>query len=252
MNRIESIIHDLFTFFSVDYIFQYGNVIEKLICGHILICTEFLWKVADQSLQLFAFVFICYFIAIAFSWLSKIFAVLQWDEVQDNLIVSWFYYRISDFRFSELMVTFAIFLSYILKVNVFEKGYKVIYKYITVVYGIIACLYIIFVYQDGNDLLDVGAFLLVFIYMVMIYGPFLRRAIESYRAVEEKSYKQGFLSLAIMSVSFMLIFLSFALDRVFIFLGSPGFTVFYFLGWTFAIIGIFGAYYGYIRPKAGE
>ncbi|MFX0028233.1 MAG: hypothetical protein ACFE8B_03420 [Candidatus Hermodarchaeota archaeon] len=216
----------------------------------VLILRKFFVKRHKLTLLLFT-IFICYFIAIVFSWLSKIFAVLQWDEVQDNLVVSWFYYRISDFRFSELLVAIAIFLSYILKVNVFEKGYKTMYKYITIVYGVIACLYIVIIYENENDLLDVGAFLLVFIYMVMVYAPFLRRAIESYRAVEEKSYKQGFLSLAIMSVSFMLIFLSFALDRVFILLGSLGFTIFYYLGWIFAIVGIFGAYYGYIRPKAG-
>ena len=50
----------------------------------------------------------------------------------------------------------------------------------------------------------------------------------------------------------ILIFLNFAIDRVLIFLGSPGFTVFYFLAWIFAIVGIFGAYTGYIRPKSSE
>jgi hypothetical protein len=217
----------------------------------VLILRKYFVKRHKLTLLLFI-IFVCYFIAIVFSWLSKIFAVLQWDDVQDNLVVSWFYYRISDFRFSELLVTFAIFLSYILKVNIFEKGYETIQKYVTIVYGVITCVYVLFIYENENDLLDVGAFLLVFIYMVMVYTPFLRRSIESYRAVDEKSYKQGFLSLAIMSVSFMLIFLSFALDRVFIFLGSPGFTVFYYLGWIFAIVGIFGAYYGYIRPSASE
>jgi len=217
----------------------------------VLILRKYFVKRHKLTLLLFI-IFVCYFIAIVFSWLSKIFAMLQWDDVQDNPVVSWFYYRISDFRFSELMVLIAIFLSYILKVNIFEKGYETIQKYIIIVYGVITCVYLLIIYENENDLLDVGAFLLVFTYMVMVYAPFLRRAIESYRAVDDKSYKQGFLSLAIMSVSFMLIFLNFAIDRVFIFLGSPGFTVFYYLGWIFAIIGIFGAYYGYIRPRAGE
>jgi hypothetical protein len=88
--------------------------------------------------------------------------------------------------------------------------------------------------------------------MVLVYGPFLGRSIESYRAVEEKAYKQAFLSLAIMSFSFMLIFLWFAIDRVFVLLGNPGFTAFYYLAWISAIVGIFGAYYGYIRPKSRE
>ncbi|MFX1477911.1 MAG: hypothetical protein ACFFCI_07245 [Promethearchaeota archaeon] len=202
--------------------------------------------------RLLFLIFVCYFIAILFSWISKIFVVIQLDVAEDGSVIAWIIHRISDFRISEFFVTIAIFLSYILKVNVFEKGYKTIQKYVTIIYGVIACLYVLIIYKNGIVLLDIGAFLIVFVYMVMVYAPFFRRSIQSYRAVEEKSYKQAFLSLAIMSVSFMLIFLSFAIDRVFILLGSPGFTPFYYLAWIFAIIGIFGAYYGYIRPKANE
>jgi hypothetical protein len=172
--------------------------------------------------------------------------------IQDGSITTWFYNIIVDFRLSELFVTFAIFLSYVLKVNVFEKGYNAMQRIIVIIYGIFSCIYVLFIYVSGNTLLDIIAFLIVFIYMVMVYTPFLRRAIESYRGVEEKIYRQAFLSLAIMSVCFMLIFLNFAIDRLFIFLGSPGFTIFYFLAWIFAIAGIFGAYYGYIRPRTSE
>ncbi len=202
--------------------------------------------------RLLLLIFLNYFIAIFFSWLSKVFVFSGLTVVQDASIGTWMYNMIIDFRLSEFFVTIAIFLSYILKVNVFEKGYNTIQKYGIAIYGIFACVYVLFVYISGNTLLDIIAFLIVFIYMVMVYAPFLRRSIESYRAVEGKVYKQAFLSLAIMSISFMLIFLSFAIDRLFIFLGSPGFTFFYYLGWISAIIGIFGAYYGYIRPKATE
>jgi hypothetical protein len=202
--------------------------------------------------RLLLIIFLNYFIAIFFSWLSKVFVVMGVTVIQDAFIITWMYNIIVDFRLSEFFVTIAIFLSYILKVNVFEKGYNTIQKFTIIVYGIIASAYVLFIYVNGNTLLDILAFLIVFIYMVMVYAPFLRRSIESYRAVEGKTYKQAFLSLAIMSVSFMLIFLNFAIDRVLIFLGSPGFTVFYFMAWIFAIVGIFGAYYGYIRPRSTE
>jgi hypothetical protein len=162
------------------------------------------------------------------------------------------YNIIVDFRLSEFFVTIAIFLSYILKVNVFEKGYNSILKYVVIIFGIFTCVYVLIIYENNNTLLDIIAFLIVFIYMVMVYAPFLRRSVEAYRRTEEKVYRQAFLSLAIMALSFTLIFLNFAIDRVLIFMGSPGFTVFYFLAWISAIIGIFGAYYGYIRPKASE
>ncbi len=217
----------------------------------VLILKKYLIK-RHKLTRLLFLIFLGYFIAILFSWLSKVFVVTQLNVVQDGSIIAWMYNIITDFRLSEFFVTIAIFLSYILKVNVFEKGYKTLQKYVIIIYGIFSCVYVLFIYENGNTLLDIIAFLIVFIYMVMVYAPFLRRAIESYRAVEEKTYKQAFLSLAIMSFSFMLIFLNFAIDRVLIFLGSPGFTVFYFLAWIFAIVGIFGAYYGYIRPKSKE
>ncbi|MEE9376615.1 MAG: hypothetical protein V3V33_01090 [Candidatus Lokiarchaeia archaeon] len=217
----------------------------------VLILKKYLIK-RHKLTRLLFLIFLGYFIAILFSWLSKVFVVTQLNVVQDGSIIAWMHNIITDFRLSEFFVTIAIFLSYILKVNVFEKGYKTLQKYVIIIYGIFSCVYVLFIYENGNTLLDIIAFLIVFIYMVMVYLPFLRRAIESYRAVEEKTYKQAFLSLAIMSFSFMLIFLNFAIDRVLIFLGSPGFTVFYFLAWIFAIVGIFGAYYGYIRPKSKE
>lgn len=202
--------------------------------------------------RLLLIIFTCYFLAIVFSWISKVFVFTQLSVIQDGSIIAWMYNIIVDFRLSEFFVTIAIFLSYILKVNVFEKSYNTLYKYIVIIYGIFTCVYILIIYENGNTLLDIVAFLIVFIYMVMVYIPFLRRAIQSYRGVEEKVYKQAFLSLAIMSFSFTLIFLNFAIDRVFIFLGSPGFTAFYYLAWISAIVGIFGTYYGYIRPKASE
>ncbi len=217
----------------------------------VLILKKYLIK-RHKLTRLLFLIFLGYFIAILFSWLSKVFVVAQLNVVQDGSIIVWMYNIITDFRLSEFFVTIAIFLSYILKVNVFEKGYNTLQKYVIIIYGIFSCVYVLFIYENGNTLLDIIAFLIVFIYMVMVYAPFLRRAIESYRAVEEKTYKQAFLSLAIMSFSFMLIFLNFAIDRVLIFLGSPGFTVFYFLAWIFAIVGIFGSYYGYIRPKSKE
>ncbi len=217
----------------------------------VLILKKYLIK-RHKLTRLLFLIFLGYFLAIIFSWLSKVFVVAQISVVQDGSIITWIYNITVDFRLSEFFVILAIFLSYILKVGVFEKGYTKWQRIVVIIYGIFCCFFVLFIYGYGNDLLDVFAFLFVFIYMVMIYAPFLRRSIESYRAVEGKTYKQAFLSLVIMSFSFILIFLSFAIDRVFVFLGSLGFTAFYYLAWISAIVGIFGAYYGYIRPKSRE
>ncbi|MBD3194241.1 MAG: hypothetical protein GF317_04245 [Candidatus Lokiarchaeota archaeon] len=201
-------------------------------------------------------IFILYFIAVFFSWLSKVFVVLKLDLVVDEYsILGIVYYRIASFRISELMVCIAIFYSYILKVRVFHDEFNKIHRYIVIIFGIIASFYVLVIYDPGDTslsvLLDAVAFLLVFIYMSMIYFPFMYRSIEAYNGVEEKEYKIAFLSLTVMSISFMLIFLNFLIDRLLmLILDIPGFTLFYFLAWGFAIIGMIGAYMGYIRPKS--
>ncbi len=206
--------------------------------------------------RLLFIIFLNYLVAFLFSWLSKFFVVFQINMAQDGSIIAWFYNIILDFRLSALFVTFAIFLSYILKLNIFEEGDNIIEKFndiwdnIVIIYVMFTSVFVLIIYESGNTFLDVLASLIVLIYMVMVYVPFLQRALQAYHGIQD--YKQAFLSLAMMLISFMLIFLNFVIDRLFIFLGSPGFPIFYFLVWIFAIVGIFGAYYGYKSPKSSE
>jgi hypothetical protein len=78
--------------------------------------------------RLLLIIFTCYLLAIVFSWISKVFVFAQLSVIQDGFIIAWMYNIIIDFRLSEFFVTIAIFLSYILKVNVFEKGYNIIHN----------------------------------------------------------------------------------------------------------------------------
>ncbi len=210
-----------------------------------------------NKLTLYLFmIFLNFVIAIVFSWLSKVIVLYSGIEyVYNNALpdpgtsLSWLLLRIIDFRFSFVFVTISTFFSYILKVSIFEKGYNQIHKTIVIIYGCFTVIYSLLAYQRGNTFLDVLAFLFVLIYLSMIYIPFLIRSFNTYKKVNEQVYKKAFLSLVIMSLSFMLVFLSFLIDRILILLGDPGFTIFYFMGWTLVVIGIMGAYFGYIRPK---
>lgn len=217
----------------------------------ILIIRKYLIK-RHSLTKLLLYIFLHYFFAIIFSWLSKVFVVINLDFTSLDPISAWIFYRISDFRISEFLVTIAVALSYLLKGKLFQEDYKQLQKYVVIIYGIFTSFYTLFIYERGNTLLDIFAFLAVFIYMMMIYLPFLRRALEFYKKVDEKEFKMGFLGLIIMSVGFILIFLGFAIDRILILFGSPGFTFFYFMAWSSGIIGILGAYLGYIRPKASD
>jgi phage-related holin len=125
------------------------------------------------------------------------------------------------------------------------------------IFGTLTAFYDLIIYEPKPSFLavlfDAIAFLLTLIFMSMIYIAFLYRSIEAYKGVKEPIYKRAFLSLAAMALCFMLILLNFLIDRILILvLNIPGFTIFYYLAWIFAIIGIICAYLGYIKPEAGQ
>jgi len=221
-----------------------------------LVYIKYTQKKHHLTLTLFV-IFLNYTLAILFSWLSKVMVLYSGieyiynDAIPDpQTIDSWILYRIVDFRISFVFMAIAIFLSYILKVNVFEKGYNKVHKIVVFTYTIFTLGYIILGYQRGNTLLDVFAFLLIFVFMAAIYIPFFFRAFQSYRSTDNETFKNAFLSLALIWIAFILIPLNFLFDRILILLGGPGFSVFYFLAWVFGILGMLGAYFGYIRPKS--
>jgi phage-related holin len=89
--------------------------------------------------------------------------------------------------------------------------------------------------------------------MALIYIPFMVKSLNAYKSVENPKYKKAFMSLAIMSLSLILVLVNQLIDRLFmIFLGIAGYTIFYFLAWACAIIAALSAYLGYIRPKTRE
>ncbi|MBA7516472.1 hypothetical protein ES705_08520 [subsurface metagenome] len=223
----------------------------------VLILMKFYEKKHQLTLYLFL-IFLSYIIAIVFSWLSKIFALYSGiDYVEYNTILpdpgtplSWILLRIVDFRISFVFLSIGIYLSYIFKVKVFGKGYNKVLRIVITLYAIITAGFALFVYQRGYTLYDVFAFLFIFIFMALIYIPFFIESFQSFKDTDNKVFKTAFLSLAIMAIFFILVPLSFLIDRILILAGGPGFSLFYFLAWIFVIFAILGAYFGYIRPKS--
>ena len=224
----------------------------------VLILMKYFQKKHQLTLYLFL-IFLFYLMAIIFSWLSKVLVLGSGIDYIYNTTLpdpgtlqSWFVLRITDFRFSFFFLTIAIFLSYILKVNVFEKGYNRVHKIIVIIYGIITMAYSLLIYERGNTLVDAGAFLLIFVYMAMIYIPFFISSYKSFTLAKDKTYRNAFLSLALMSIFYILVPFNFLIDRLLILFGGPGFSLFYFLAWIFVLCGMIASYFGYIRPKASE
>ncbi|MBD3256305.1 MAG: hypothetical protein GF383_14500 [Candidatus Lokiarchaeota archaeon] len=224
----------------------------------ILILKRYLIKKHRLTLYLFL-IFLNLVLSVVFSWLSKILVLTTnidyvYNEpnpaAQPNVPFPWLVTRIVDFRITVFFVAVAILISYILKVKVFGTDYVTSHKIIVYSFGAYTGIFCLFVYQRGNTLLDAINFLNVLVYMFMIYVPFMIRSIEAYKSVEEKTYRIAFFSLAIMSLSFILVFVFTLIDRITIIFGTEGFTPFYFAAWTFVIIGFLFAYLGYIRPKS--
>jgi uncharacterized membrane protein len=80
----------------------------------------------------------------------------------------------------------------------------------------------------------------------------MKKSIQAYKNTSMRNYRNAFLSLTIMSLSFILVLFCFLIDRIYILMGDFGFTLFYFMGWIFVIIGILGAYFGYLYFSKNE
>ena len=224
-----------------------------------LILRKYLIKRHQLTLYLFI-IFINLVIAVIFSWFSKIIVLTsEIDYVYNqpnvrfpNNPLNWLLFRIVDFRISILFVAISVIYSYLLKVGVFEKGYSKIQRLLVFVFGGYVIFFTVFIYERGNTLLDAINFLNILIFMAVIYVSFVIRLMKAYKTVNDPTFKRAFLSLAIMSISFILTFIFVLIDRITIIMGSQGFTIFYFLAWSFVIVGFLGAYLGYIMPKSKE
>jgi len=136
-----------------------------------------------------------------------------------------------------------------LRVKLFDKEYNDLERISVFGFGIIVILLNLFLYEKGNILFDLIAFLFTAIHIAMVYIPFMLKTINAYREVDQPIFKKGFLALSVMAFFFVMILFFQFLDRLTIFLGGEGYSVFYFAGWISGLIGFIAAYFGYIKPK---
>lgn len=95
--------------------------------------------------------------------------------------------------------------------------------------------------------LSMGIFMLynVIIYIILAFYAF-REAKKS----EQREYQVGFKAIAWGQITNILIFVFFLFDAIIVVLnpGSPGFSIFIYLGWICALIAVFLFYIGFILP----
>ncbi len=198
--------------------------------------------------------FTCMFFAIIFSWLSKFILIQKnitgFNALDPNIPGFWLYSVILQFRVSFVLLVLAADITYILRVKIFDDMYNQVERWILIILSISTVLFALIAVEQDNIDLDVLSFLSVLVIMSYVYIPFIIASLKMYRLMKEPHYKSASLSLALLGLSFILVFISFLADRLMMMIfSSSGYTVFYFAAWGFVIVGTFAAYMGYIRTS---
>ncbi len=219
-----------------------------------LILRRHFQKRSQLTILLFL-IFLNIAIAIFFMMLSKIYYVYFGAEFLTEADPGfWFESRVLYYRFGFMFIGVSILFAHIFRVKVFEgKPSKWIIYFI---YGF--CIVIIidalffFVFKDL--LSNLVLFALVFIYLLLVFVPFSAQSFRQSRStLLDTSYRNAFFYLGIMGVCFIMVLGFNLLDQLAHFIDNTiTYSPFYFLGWISHVIGMLFAYFGFLKPKAGN
>lgn len=192
---------------------------------------------------------LCYNLAIMFAMFGKILTLYYaGDFSSETVIIQEIFGRIHALRFTFSLVGIAALFSYKFKSIVFEKRANPTVQKLVYIFGVATILVSIFVFSPANKSLNLPAFFLIFILMIIIYFPFMFQSFTTGMRMVEKHYKQAFFSLGLMSLFYIMLFLFFIIDNVMLLLYQIRFSAFYYIAWAFALMAIITGYLGYIRP----
>ena len=219
----------------------------------LLILNKYLQRRKPLKLKLF-FIFLFIVIGLFLVWVSLVtYYPLNVEGMDPYSILGWILYRIGYYRFTFILITISCYITYTLKVAIFNEGKaNAVVRGILIIFGGINIFVSLFVFDEAPDAVidDLLAFGLMFIYVLMVYLEFTIKSFLLARRLNKSAYKTAIQSLVIMSVCFILTNCFFLLDRVWIMLMGTYYSVFYYLADVSLIVGIIGAYFGYIRPKS--
>ncbi len=206
----------------------------------------------SQITKLLLWIFLFFNLAVVGSCIGKILYVYVTFGQEPTGPFSALIILIENFRISFVCVVIALYLSFLLKSEVFEKALNTKLNLVYIVIGVIVGLISIIVYQWDYWLYDVFAFLAVLIYMILVYYPFMRSFVHLYRRVDYPKFKRALLSLAFMAICFVMVFICFLGDQLITMFTGMEYSVFYYLAWLFTIvgylIGIFRLYRSESKP----
>ena len=226
-------------------------VIASVAVMSTLAFNKYLQKNKNFAAFLLFLMFLNWTIAVVFSWLAKVLTVFSYQGGSGPDITdasSYVIRMILDFRLLFLFVAIALYCSYMLRVKLFEKNYASGERSINIVFLIVIPILCFVLNEKNNTLYTVIIFALVFVDMLLVYTPFMRRSLAAHKSADPK-FKGAFMALSLMSLFFILTFLNFLLDQVFLAIINQGYTIFYFGAWICAVIAIVLTYFGYIKQR---
>jgi hypothetical protein len=212
----------------------------------------------NKMTRLMVKMFVCYQIGILFSIVSKFFNA-RWGGVpyeSVNAELLWLVARLHAGRFGFMAILLGTFFAYQMNVEIFEKKISERKFLFMIIFTVVTEAIMLFLYEFNSTVgkavqsFELVAFAFMLVYMIAVYFPFMIKAFLLSKRIEEPIYCKAVKSLGVMAMSLILIFLCFVLDRLMLILFNWAYSIFYFLGWVWAIIAIYAAYAGYIMPSS--
>jgi uncharacterized membrane protein YidH (DUF202 family) len=159
-------------------------------------------------------------------------------------------------RFTQLFALLGTLFIFLFRVVLFEPKFQKKEKSILGVFILCTITFQILGFQFDRstgksvEYLDLIAFILLLLFCIVTYVPFVSQILRERRKIEGAEYKRAYLSIGIMAIGFCLIFICFLLDQLMFALFNWSYSVFYWAAWIFAILAFFSGYFGYIQPKS--
>lgn len=209
-------------------------------------------KLTDQLLK----IFMMYFFGLFFAWLAKLLSLIYGYNTIELFPLEtpglWVFARIIQYRLTFSFILVGTFLSTKFRNSIFKKEENSAFDRFLQIYTIISILFSLICYIPEQRIFDLITFMLAFILVIICYVPFMLETFKLSKKIRntDKIYKNALISIGCMCIFFLLIFFGMVIDRaMMVFIdGCLGYTIFYYIGWIAAILGVITAFLGYIRP----
>jgi hypothetical protein len=177
-------------------------------------------------------------------------AVFIWSFNNDEMLFANHFVGIfMEFRVGMSFVVAAFYYTYLFHQEVFTKVINPKKNRIMLVLVLLVIIYNLVVFTGENSIFDTLGYGLIFIYLFIVFIPFVKDAFHIAGKLTEPVYRKAFYSIGGSGISFLACFLFILLDNLQKMAGGPDYSIFYFLFALSIPAIIYSIYRGYIYPR---